>query len=141
MARVVYQGRIDGAFEGFNADRLFKMANGSYWIQAQYRYWYKYAYRPEVVITQEGSRHVLTVAGQSIPVRRVTDVIESQIDGTFEGWTGDSVYKLANGQVWQQSTYKYEYKYAYRPQVVIYSPGGPYVMHVEGTEAEVRRVK
>ncbi|MDR0881742.1 MAG: hypothetical protein LBP55_04270, partial [Candidatus Adiutrix sp.] len=33
--------------------------------------------------------------------------IESQIDGTFEGWSGETVFKLTNGQIWQQSSYAY----------------------------------
>ncbi len=42
-------------------------------------------------------------------------VKESRIEGEFEGWSGDGVYKLDNGQVWQQAHYKYRYKYMYRP--------------------------
>lgn len=38
------------------------------------------------------------------PIDRETinsdDVIESRIDGTFEGWDGDTVFKLINGQIW-----------------------------------------
>jgi hypothetical protein len=32
-----------------------------------------------------------------------SSVIESQIDGTFQGWSGETVFKLTNGQIWQQS--------------------------------------
>lgn len=27
--------------------------------------------------------------------------IKTQIDGSFEGWTGDTIVKLINGQAWQ----------------------------------------
>ena len=47
-------------------------------------------------------------------------VIESQIDGEFEGWEGDTMFKLVNGQIWQQSSYAYTYSYAYMPDVMIY---------------------
>jgi hypothetical protein len=30
------------------------------------------------------------------------DVIESQIDGDFEGWDGETIFKLTNGEIWQQ---------------------------------------
>jgi hypothetical protein len=36
-------------------------------------------------------------------------VIHSQIEGTFEGWSGKTLFRLKNGQVWQQrlpGTYK-----------------------------------
>lgn len=33
------------------------------------------------------------------------DVIDSRIEGTFQGWRGDTIFKLTNGQIWQQSSY------------------------------------
>jgi hypothetical protein len=45
--------------------------------------------------------------------------IEAHIDGEFKGWTGETIYKLRNGQIWQQATYHYHYAYA--PEVTIYS--------------------
>jgi len=139
MIKVIYEGNIAGSFRGFAREQLFKLANGTYWIQAQYEYWYHYEYRPAVVLAEEGGKVILTVANHSIPVRRVSEVIESNIAGEFKGWDGKSTYRLANGQVWQQTTYKYEYKYAYNPEVLIYSISGSYKMRVEDTEAEVRR--
>ena len=68
------------------------------------------------------------MAGNSIPVRQANNVIESRIDGEFKGWEGETVYKLANGQLWQQSSYKYQYKYAFMPQVIVYEGGSGYKM-------------
>jgi hypothetical protein len=65
-------------------------------------------------------------------------VIESRIDGTFEGWDGDTVFRLINGQVWQQATYAYHYAYAYMPRVLIVRDGSGYVMQVEGVRPTVR---
>lgn len=69
--------------------------------------------------------------------------IESQIDGTFEGWSGDTVFKLTNGQLWQQSSYAYTYHYAYRPKVVIFSGDGGCKMKVDGVSdtVSVRRLR
>lgn len=61
-----------------------------------------------------------------------TSAIESQIDGTFEGWSGETIFKLTNGQIWQQSSYAYMYHYAYRPNVTIFPSGGGCKMKVEG---------
>lgn len=140
MVRIIFKGKIDSEFEGFDDDAIFKMSNGTYWVQDQYRYWYHYAYRPDAVITEENGRTILTVAGQSIPVRPIYNVIESRIDGTFNGWNGNKRYKLVNGQIWEQAQYKYIYKYAYRPEVVICEIGGKNIMHVNGTQVAVRRV-
>ena len=81
------------------------------------------------------------------PIDRETinsdDVIESRIDGTFEGWDGDTVFKLINGQIWQQTQYSYTYHYAYRPEVLIYRSGSGYKMKVDGVNQEigVKRIK
>ncbi|EDN8812125.1 hypothetical protein GVK15_15445, partial [Listeria monocytogenes] len=48
MKEVVFQGKLDGAFDGFGDDKLFKTSNGQYWIQAKYKYWYHYKYRPDI---------------------------------------------------------------------------------------------
>lgn len=64
-------------------------------------------------------------------------MIHSRIDGEFSGWEGDTVVKLENGQVWQQSEYWYHYHYAYMPRVTISNEGG-YKMSVEGISKKVR---
>jgi len=53
---------------------------------------------------------VATYAGFTSP-----DYIESQIDGDFEGWEGDTIIKLMNGQIWQQTEYYYYYTYSFMP--------------------------
>lgn len=141
MSELIYDGKIDGEFQGFNDEVLFKMNNGTYWVQAQYQYWYHYAYCPDATITKENGKYILTVDGNAIPVRRVTDVTESKIDGEFKGWDGNTSYKLQNGQVWQQKTYKYEYKYAYMPDVVVYEAAGGHKMYAAGTTADVYRIR
>lgn len=139
---------IDGTFEGWTGETVFALANGQYWQQTSYSYVYHYAYRPKVVITWNGSVYVLSVEGlqQTINVQPLQSVIRSNIDGTFEGWTGDTVFPLTNGQVWQQSSYAYTYHYAYRPEVLIYSATGSsssYKMQVEGVSSviAVRRIR
>ena len=99
MPRVVFKGKIESDFNGFDDNSVFKMSNGTYWVQTRYRYWYHYAYRPNAVITEENGSYILTVAEQSIPVRLISDVIESIIDGEFTGWDGSKKYKLTNGQI------------------------------------------
>ncbi|QUX92309.1 hypothetical protein CYL31_13270 [Marinomonas sp. A3A] len=135
--------QIDGDFEGFDDEVLFKLMDGTYWIQDQYFYWYHYSYCPRVNILRDNGRFYLQVEGQNqiVPIRQIFDVVESQINGEFKGWEGETVYELTNGQVWQQCTYNYEYTYSYMPEALIYSVGGGYKMKVEGTSADVRRVK
>lgn len=68
--------------------------------------------------------------------------IRSRIDGEFKG-TGDQlVYKLRNGQVWQQVGYRYRYRYRYSPAVTINTSGSRGVMIVDGFDdpIKVRRI-
>jgi hypothetical protein len=64
-------------------------------------------------------------------------VIETQIDGDFEGWEGETIVKLMNGEIWQQTEYHYEYHYAFMPKVMVYQSGGSWKMKVDGTEQAV----
>src|SRR5450830_554482 len=61
-------------------------------------------------------------------------VIETEIDGEFTGWDGDTIFELTNGQIWQQDSYAYTYHYAYRPKVPIYYVGGRYKLTGEGVD-------
>lgn len=72
-----------------------------------------------------------------------SNAIESQISGEFEGWDGETIVKLTNGQIWQQTSFHYEYRYAYMPDVVIYRTGNVYKMKVEGMReaVQVERLK
>jgi len=74
----------------------------------------------------------------SQPLRAVgTGVVETQVDGEFNGWEGETIVKLMNGQIWQQTEYHYEYHYAYMPSVLVYPSGGGYKMKVDGTDQPV----
>lgn len=64
-------------------------------------------------------------------------VVESTVDGDFEGWEGETVIKLSNGQIWQQEEYFYEYHYAYMPKVIVYRAGNGFKMRVDGVSRPV----
>ncbi|CAN7415679.1 hypothetical protein [Paraburkholderia hospita] len=42
------------------------------------------------------------------------------IDGDFEGWDGDKVYKLDDGHIIHQVSADYCYTYTYHPEIVIF---------------------
>ena len=141
--KIILRSQIDGDFEGFDDEVLFPLMDGSFWIQDEYKYWYHYAYCPEAIILQNNGRLYIQVDGQDeiVAVRQITDVIKSKINGEFKGWEGETTYELTNGQVWQQANYKYVYKYAYMPKVLIYKSGGGHIMYVKGTKVKVHRIR
>src|SRR6266852_5773567 len=69
--------------------------------------------------------------------------IESTIAGDFNGWEGETIFKLDNGQIWQQAEYAYTYSYSYRPEVTIYQVRGGCRMKVQDEDETilVRRIK
>jgi hypothetical protein len=69
--------------------------------------------------------------------------IESTIVGDFNGWDGETIFKLVNGQIWEQVEYSYTYSYSYRPDVTIYQVNGGCRMKVEDEDETimVRRIK
>jgi hypothetical protein len=69
---------------------------------------------------------------------------ETHIEGEFKGWSGETIYKLGNGQIWQQATYHYHYHYAYAPDVTVFAVAGGCAIRVSDDDDEnipVRRLK
>lgn len=83
----------------------------------------------------------MATRASAVPATGAT--IESRIDGEFNGWEGETVFKLQNGQVWQQASYAYRYHYVYAPKVLIYASGSGYTMKVDGVDQSiaVKRLK
>ena len=71
------------------------------------------------------------------PASLAQSSFESQVNGEFEGWEGETLVQLVNGQVWIQSEYYYQYHYAYMPRVFVFDSGGTWKMKVEGISKAV----
>lgn len=72
-----------------------------------------------------------------------TPAIESAISGDVNGWEGETIFKLENGQIWQQAEYDYNYFYDYNPDVTIYETSAGCRMKVDGEDETilVKRIK
>ena len=77
------------------------------------------------------------------PRSRCSPAVESAISGEVEGWDGETIFKLDNGQIWQQAEYDYTYFYEYHPDVTIYETTGGCRMKVEDESDTVlvKRIK
>ena len=156
MASDWYEARITSPspFMGNNGE-LFKLNDGSTW-EVKYEFNYLYAYYPQVLVSPKEGK--LNLDGKKLSVKKIssgntskndkgsgkrTQVYESRIDGAFKGWTGDTIVKLENGQIWQQSQYYYKYRYSFMPEVMIIKTGNSYKMLVDGIDKSVgvKRIK
>lgn len=66
------------------------------------------------------------------PAAFAQGVYEGQIDGDFNGWEGETVYKLMDGRIIQQSSYHYHYHYSYSPTVIICRSSRGLMIKVDG---------
>jgi hypothetical protein len=66
--------KIDGAFKGWTGRGTYKLINGQYWQQVNYKYKYKYKHRPRARVWRDGSHYHLEVEGMDsmIRIRRVS---------------------------------------------------------------------
>jgi hypothetical protein len=64
-------------------------------------------------------------------------VIESKVDGQFEGWEGNTVVRLINGELWQQTDGHISIAVKIMPDVLIYRSDGQWKMKVEGIPKDV----
>jgi hypothetical protein len=64
-------------------------------------------------------------------------IIESNIDGEFKGWEGQTIIRLTNGQVWQQNDLQLYLHLAIMPKVMIISTTSGYKAKVEGVSMSV----
>ena len=68
------------------------------------------------------------------PDERTPKEIESRLIGTFSGWKGSTIFRLENGQVWQQRIDgSVKYHKSEGPKVkIVRTLGGGYRLKVEG---------
>jgi hypothetical protein len=127
-----------------NNDEIFVLADGSIW-QVKYEYEYLYEYYPQVTICPQ--RNLLIVDGKRLNVENISGgasggdagtVIESRVDGDWEGWQGDTIVKLTNGQIWEQIGAKVSARARVNPKVLIFKRGSGHFMQVDGESSAVQ---
>lgn len=50
-----------------------------------------------------------------------SNLVKSNVSSDFNGWEGQTIVELANGQAWQQTDFHIEYAFLFNPYIVIYS--------------------
>jgi hypothetical protein len=127
------KGSISGTItQGF----IFKTNSREYFVVDERTRQRVRSRNSEVKILRSGSDYKLIIEDFDEPLvcKKIKNVVETQIEGEFEGWEGETIFKMMNGQIWQQSTYEYMYHYAYSPEVLIYEYKGSWIMKVEDVD-------
>jgi hypothetical protein len=140
--KLVKTGQIEGDFEGFDDEMIFELADGSVYFQSSNKYSYHYSYRPTVKIYSDGINKIIVPDGMNDYTEiEETLAIRSKIISDFNGWSGDTIFELQNGQIWKQDRYEYNYFYSYRPDAIIVKAGSNHIMTVKGKSIRVKRIK
>lgn len=140
--KLIKTAQIEDEFNGFDDEMAFELTDGTVYCQSVYKYHYHYAYRPNVKIYSNGSSEIIVPDGINDYVEvQQTTAIKSKIISDFNGWAGDTIFELQNGQIWKQDKYQYKYFYSYRPTAIIVNVGSHHIMTVKGKSIRVRRIK
>ncbi len=140
--KLIKTGQIEDDFEGFDDEMTFELTDGTVYFQSTYKYSYCYFYRPTVKIYSDGYTKIIVPDGMNDYAEiQETTAIKSKIISAFNGWSGDTIFELQNGQVWKQDKYQYKYFYSYRPDAIIVEMGSHHIMNVKGKSIKVKRIK
>jgi hypothetical protein len=147
-------GRISGSIR---KGHIFKTRSGHVYEVAEYAYLYEYEHSPDVIVLSDGSLYKLIIEGFDEPLvckclncpqvkneaSTTPKVVESYIISNFDGLEHGNIYKLANGQLWEQTDYWIWVWVWINPKALIWNDGGTYRMKVEGIDhpVMVRRIK
>jgi hypothetical protein len=97
-----------------------------------------------IKVYKEGKKFKISIAGidRLLFCRKLEDVIESNIDGDFSGWDGNTIFNLTNTQRWQQdSPTGTIFVNLFKPAVMIYSTPEGFKMKIAGVDEDPIIVK
>ena len=97
-----------------------------------------------IKVYKEGKKYKISIAGidRLLYCRKLEDVIESNIDGNFSGWDGNTIFNLTNTQRWQQdSPTGTIFVNLFKPAVMIYSTPEGFKMKIAGVDEDPIIVK
>lgn len=114
---------IAGEFNGCEYGKLYELMGGGILECREYRY--SYYYSPEV---RTDGREVITIGNEKINAYIYDgSVIETQVDGEFEGCDFDKRINFTNGLVFVCSNYYYFYSFMPRVKIFIINDRSPQV--------------
>lgn len=141
--KVFIKSQIKNDFLGFNDEMLFQLYNGQTWIQKNFKYWHYHALRPRITIYILNDQFFFNVDGrlEFVEVRQCPDVQEATIVSNFNGWSGDTIFEMDNGQTWKQDGYASHSSFQQRPSAIIFQTDWGHKMIVGGEKVKVKRIK
>lgn len=101
--------------------------------------------QPRVRVYQAPVGYLLDIDDFDGPVlcSKLSEVIETSIAGDFHGWTPSAIFRMANGQIWKQTSSEQSAWMEQYPSVAIYKHKGRWFLKVKNIEGfvEVMRIQ
>lgn len=144
--RAFEQTTIDGTVREIRQGTIFKTISGNIYEVAEIVLEMEMEVRPEATVLTDGTMYRLIITGVNKPLlcRKLDDVatttetvIESRIDSDFDGFEHGKIFKLRNGQIWEQTDFKTAFRYKYAPSVTIWKDGATFRMKVDDMDDPV----
>ena len=68
---------------------------------------------------------------------------ESKVNGKFDGWNANTIYRLKNGTKWRLISNKNTYQTSISPKAFVWREGNDYYLEIKGAgkKEKVRRVE
>lgn len=124
-------------FMGNNGE-VFILQDRSIW-EVKYEYSYMYQYNPGVVVCP--SRRTLIINDTTLNIENIsragTEIMFSNVSGSWEGWNGDTIVRLMNGQIWEQVGLGLSLSLGLGNEVFVYQKNGMHYMAVEDEDQAV----
>jgi hypothetical protein len=133
-----YETVIINEFNGFKYGNIYILQNGLAMVQHEVTTWELKRGGPIKAIVYDDNGLKIKVEGIDNPVgvAPIDGAYESLIADTFTGFKRGNVYRLRNGQVWEQTEdYTLELS-IFQPKVIAYNDGRWY-LQVEGVKRPV----
>jgi hypothetical protein len=147
--QVVETTHIDGWVKKVTRGTIFKTESSNLYEVTEPIFISGMELRPQVTVLTDGQKYKLVIEGleenpvceklarRSIPIYSDSRAVSSQIvsgsDGrTFAGFNHGNIYRLDNGQVWEQTEFYIYHYISIMPNVIIWNDGVTDMMKVEG---------
>ncbi len=132
---------IDGRVRRIRKGTIFKTKSKNIYEVADVVILLELEVRPDVTVLTDGRFHKLLIEGVEKPLlcRKLNrgGVIEATIINEFDGLEYGNIYKLSNGQIWEQTEFHINICIYLRPEVTIWYNGIDFQLKVNDEDEPV----
>lgn len=147
--RVFETTTIDGRVRKIRKGTIFKTLSKNIYEVAEIIFLFEMEVRPDVTVLTDGQFHKLLIEGVEEPllctklnrgIRNICSVgrvIEALVINEFDGLEHGKIFKLDNGQIWEQEEFYIYTGIFIMPKVTIWHNGVVFKMKIDGVDKPV----